>query len=79
MRLLKHIALAWMQYRAFQAALAGLQSLSDRELSDLGLARSDIARVAYAEAERRTAAAFAPSRPEARAGSGGEEPVASLG
>ena len=64
--LLQKITLAWTQYRAFQAALAELDSYSDRELSDLGIARHDIARIAYEEAERR-AGALAPSRPAAHA------------
>ncbi len=71
MNLLKQIALAWIQYRHFQAAYAELRRLSDRELSDLGLARGDIVRVAFAEAERRTGAAFAQSRPRGRASGSG--------
>jgi uncharacterized protein YjiS (DUF1127 family) len=59
--LLQKITLAWTQYRAFQAALAELNGYSDRELSDLGIARHDIARIAYEEAERR-AGALVPSR-----------------
>jgi uncharacterized protein YjiS (DUF1127 family) len=61
MNLLKNIALVWTQYRAFRAALAELQGYSDRELRELGLTRADLARVAYAEAERR-AMARAPRR-----------------
>ena len=60
--LLQKITLAWTQYRAFHASLAELNGYSDRELSDLGIARHDIARIAYEEAERR-AGALAPSRP----------------
>ncbi len=71
MDLLKRFALVWLQYRAFQAALAEFRRLSDRELGDRGLSRGDIARAAFEEAERRTAA-FALSRPEARAARGGE-------
>ena len=56
MDLLQTIKLAWTQYRAFQAALAELRSYSDRELSELGITRVDIPRVAYAEAERRVQA-----------------------
>ena len=36
---------AWAQYRKEQKAIAELQLYSDRELSDLGFARSEIARV----------------------------------
>jgi uncharacterized protein YjiS (DUF1127 family) len=50
---LQKITLAWTQYRAFQTALAELKSYSDRELSDLGITRHDIGRIAYEEAERR--------------------------
>ena len=60
--LLQKISLAWTQYRAFQTALAELKGYSDRELSDLGITRHDIVRIAYEEAERR-AEALVPSRP----------------
>ena len=62
MNLLQKITLAWTQYRAFQAALTELKGYSDRELSDLGITRHDIAGIAYEEAERR-AEALVPSRP----------------
>ena len=62
MNLLQKITLAWTQYRAFRAALTELEGYSDRELSDLGIARHDIAGLAYAEAERRVEA-LAASRP----------------
>jgi uncharacterized protein YjiS (DUF1127 family) len=62
MHLLRTIGLIWAQYRAFQAALAELEGYSSRELSDLGIARGDIARLAYEESERRVAA-LAASRP----------------
>ena len=61
MNLLQKITLAWTRYRAFHAVLAELDGYSDRELSDLGIARHDIARVAYEAAERR-AGAPVPSR-----------------
>ena len=60
--LLQKITLAWTQYRAFQTALAELKGYSDRELSDLGITRHDIAGIAYEEAERR-AEALVPRRP----------------
>ena len=65
MNLLQTITLAWTQYRAFQAALAELKSYSERELSELGITRADIPRLAYAEAERRVEA-LAPSRRHAQ-------------
>ena len=72
MNLLKRIAFVLIQYRHFQAAVAELERLSDRELSDLGLTRGDIGRVAFAEAERRAEAALAPAgRGEPRAGGDG--------
>lgn len=52
MNLLKSIHLALRQHRAFRTTLAALNSYSDRELGELGLSRSDVARVAYEEAER---------------------------
>ena len=58
--LLRKITLAWTQYRAFHASLAELKGYSDRELSELGVTRADIPRLAYAEAERRVGA-LAPS------------------
>ena len=67
MNLLKQMALAWIQYRHFQAALEELRRLSNRELNDRGLARGDIVRVAFEAAERRTKAAFARSRSRGRA------------
>lgn len=53
MNLLQTIKLAWVQYRAFQAALAELEKYSERELTELGITHADILRTAYAEAERR--------------------------
>ncbi len=77
MNLLHNIKLAWVQYRAFQAALAELKSYSARELSELGISRADIPRFAYEEAEQHAEALilsrpafklFAPHRePEAMA------------
>ena len=73
--LLRTIALTSAQYRAFQAALAGLDSRSERELGELGITRADIPQLAYAEAERR-AGALAPSRPALRPPSPDREPEA---
>jgi uncharacterized protein YjiS (DUF1127 family) len=53
--LFKNILLLWAQHRAFRAVYAELSRHSDRELQDMGIARGDITRLAYAEAERRTA------------------------
>ena len=68
MNLLHSITLAWTQYRAFQAALAELNSRSDRQLGELGITRADIVRTAYEQAERHAeahqpvrAATFAPA------------------
>ena len=61
MELLQKIKLAWTQYRAFHRALAELNGYSDRELSDLGITRHDIAGIAYEEAERH-AEALVPGR-----------------
>ena len=55
MNLLDNILLAWAQHRAFRAAYAKLGRLSDRDLRDRGLARGDLARLAYEQAERRVA------------------------
>ncbi|HSA81007.1 MAG TPA: hypothetical protein VLE23_09295 [Geminicoccaceae bacterium] len=55
MKLVKKIVLSWIQFREFQAALAAFQRLSNHELSEAGVARDDIVRLAFEEAERRTA------------------------
>lgn len=52
------------QHREFRAALGELNDYTDRELHELGIARGDIARVAYDEAERRMATAPASVRPD---------------
>jgi uncharacterized protein YjiS (DUF1127 family) len=46
---------AWARRREARAVLAELESYSDRELGEIGLARSDLPRVAAEEAERRVA------------------------
>jgi uncharacterized protein YjiS (DUF1127 family) len=51
--LLTNTLRVWAMHREFRAVLTKLNGHSDRELAGLGLARGDIARVAYAEAERR--------------------------
>ena len=63
MNLLTHIRLVLAQHRALRAALAELNGYSDRELGELGLARGDVPRIAWEEAERRVAA-LAPKRRE---------------
>ena len=46
----------------FRAVLKDLQGYSDRELTELGISRADIARVAYEEAERRIVTPVAQGR-----------------
>ena len=53
MDLLNETLRAWAMQREFRSVLNELKSYSDRELTELGLSRGDIARVAYQEAERR--------------------------
>ena len=53
MNLLTSTLRIWAMHRAFRAVLAELSGHSDCKLAEFGLARGDIARVAYAEAERR--------------------------
>ena len=43
----------WAQHREFHAVSAELARHTDRELNDMGIDRSDIAQIAYQEAERR--------------------------
>ena len=54
MNLLQNTLRLWVQHRAFRAVYAELARHSDRELRDMGLKRDDLARLAYAEAERRS-------------------------
>ena len=44
--LLKLVKDAWVRRQLYNRTLAELQSLSDRDLTDLGLSRSNIAEVA---------------------------------
>ena len=53
MNLLPNTLQLWAQHREFRAVYAELARHSDRELRDMSIARDDIARLAYAEAERR--------------------------
>jgi uncharacterized protein YjiS (DUF1127 family) len=75
MDLLQTTLRLWAQHRAFRAVYAELSRHSDRELRDMGLARGDLARLAYAEAERRIVTPT-PRRAEAPAPTGhGPVPV----
>ena len=56
MNLLRNIRIVFAQYREYQTVLAELGSYTDRELAEIGLARGDVPRLAYLEAERRVAA-----------------------
>jgi uncharacterized protein YjiS (DUF1127 family) len=53
MNLFHHALRVWAQEREFRAVFAELAGHTDRELRDMGIDRSDIARIAYDEAERR--------------------------
>ena len=53
MNLFNHALHVWAQHREFRAVFAKLARLSDRELRDMGIDRSDITRIAYQEAEQR--------------------------
>jgi uncharacterized protein YjiS (DUF1127 family) len=50
MNLLTHALGLWAQHREFRAVSAKLARLSERELRDMGIDGSDIARIAYQEA-----------------------------
>ena len=63
MNLFNHALSVWAQHREFRAVFAKLARLSDRELRDMGIDRSDIARIAYQEAERRIVTPAASSAP----------------
>src|SRR3954452_23716772 len=70
MSLFHHALRVWAQRRAFRAAYAELARHTDRELSDMGIERRDITRIAYAEAERRIVTPVASSTPS----TGGHSP-----
>lgn len=63
MDLLKNLLLTWRQFRHFQATLADLRNRSEDELAARGIARGDIVRLAYAEAEREFVADLSAGRP----------------
>ena len=44
---LKSLTARYAQYRVYRETMNELQGLSNRELADLGLSRSEIRRVAY--------------------------------
>ncbi len=46
---------SWARQREFRAVLAELDGRTDHELGVMGLERGDLARAAFAEAERRVA------------------------
>lgn len=68
MDLLKEGLRIWALHREFRAVFAELSSRSDQELSEMGLTRGDVARVAYEEAERRVGPWRPADRPEAAGG-----------
>jgi uncharacterized protein YjiS (DUF1127 family) len=65
--LLPTLARLWALRREFHAVYAELAWRSDRELRDMGITRGDVARLAYAEAERRVAPPATRRRAEAPA------------
>jgi uncharacterized protein YjiS (DUF1127 family) len=56
MNLLKETHRIWATHREFRTVLRELGNYTDRELSELGIGRGDLARIAYEEAERRIGA-----------------------
>lgn len=66
MNLIRRLLRPLIQYREFQAALAAFRRLSQRQLQEAGIARADIVRLAFEQAERRAAAVVA-SRPRTSA------------
>jgi uncharacterized protein YjiS (DUF1127 family) len=53
MNLFRNIRVVLAQYREYQTVLGELGSYTDRQLAEIGLARGDVPRLAYEEAERR--------------------------
>jgi uncharacterized protein YjiS (DUF1127 family) len=50
--MLSHLIHMFRAWRRYDASLRELNSLGDRELADIGLARSDIERIAWETARR---------------------------
>ncbi len=50
--MLSHLIGMFRAWRRYDASLRELNSLGDRELADIGLARSDIERIAWETARR---------------------------
>ena len=50
--MLSHLIRTFRAWRRYDASLRELSSLGDRELADIGLARSDIQRIAWETARR---------------------------
>lgn len=55
MSLLTTVTAFVRQYHYFHGTLRALQRASERQLADMGVQRADLARLAWAEAERRVA------------------------
>jgi 3-oxoacyl-[acyl-carrier-protein] synthase III len=55
MNVFSSFLLGLQQYRAFQRAYGDVNRKSDRSLAAMGATRSDLVRLAWHEAERRTA------------------------
>ena len=68
MDLLNETYRVWAMHREFRTVLAELNGYTDRELTELGLGRADIVRVAYEEAERRIGVPSPARRAAAAAG-----------
>jgi uncharacterized protein YjiS (DUF1127 family) len=49
---LSHVVNVWRQWRRYNQSLRELNRLGDRELSDIGITRADIPRVAWESSER---------------------------
>ena len=49
---LSHIVRSWQQWRRYNASLAELNRLGDRDLADIGITRGDIPRAAWESSER---------------------------
>ena len=52
MDLFRPLRRAWAQYREFERVRTELEDSSDRQLADMGIARGDVAWIAYQHAEQ---------------------------
>lgn len=76
MHLLSTVVALVRQYHYFHGALHRLRGYSDRDLADMNIARDEVVRIAWLEAERRVRA---DARPAGRSYQSGSQKLAFTG